>query len=166
MRAGQQPALTFILVAAGVIGFALGTGLGNAGRPTSAAAAAPTASPTATVPPSPSPFPSPSPDPTASPSPSAGPTGTPEILFSIEGTKHEVTDNFEAKPGWQIQWEIDGDALAIAVSGDPNLGVVVDQKGPASGVTGIAQGGTFTLDIVASGPWKITVIEGDYPAAS
>ena len=93
-------------------------------------------------------------------------SGTPEIIFSIEGTKHEVTDAFEAKPGWQIQWQIDGDALAIAVSGDPNLGVVVDQKGPASGVTGITQGGTFALDIVATGPWKITVIEGEDPAAS
>jgi hypothetical protein len=95
-----------------------------------------------------------------------GPTGTAEIIFTIEGKKHEVTDSFEAKPGWQIEWQIDGDALAVAVSGDPNLGVVINQKGPASGVTGIAQGGTFALNIVATGSWKVTVIDGEDPAPS
>ena len=77
-----------------------------------------------------------------------------------------MTDTFEAKPGWQIQWQIDGEAIAIAVSGDPNLGVVIDQEGPASGVTGIAQGGEFSLNIVANGPWKVTVIDGEEPASS
>ena len=159
------PRLAVIFAVAGLIGFGLGTWLGSVTKPTPAAAAvaspsvpAPTQSLTAT--------PSPSPEPTATPEPTTAPSGTPEIIFSIEGTKHEVTDAFEAKSGWQIQWQIDGDAIAIAVSGDPNLGVVIDQKGPASGVTGIAQGGEFALNIVATGPWKVTVIEGEEPAAS
>ena len=93
-------------------------------------------------------------------------SGSPETILSIEGTKHEVTDSFEAKPGWQIQWEIDGDTIAIAVSGDPNLGVVINQKGPSSGVAGIAEGGRFALNIVATGPWKITVVDGEGPTAT
>jgi hypothetical protein len=74
-----------------------------------------------------------------------------------------VSPPFEVVPGWQIQWQIDGASLAIAVSGDQNLGVVVDEAGPASGVTSLAPAGTFRLDIVANGPWSITVIQGDEP---
>ena len=166
-RAGQQPALTVILVIAGVVGFAVGTGLGNASKPSSAAAAGATASiapatPSATT----SPSPTSSPERTAAAQSSQSPLGTPEVIFSIEGTKHEVTDSFEAKPGWQIQWQIDGDAIAVAVSGDPNLGVVIDEKGPSSGVAGIAEGGKFALNIVATGHWKITVIDGQEPTGS
>ena len=166
-RAGQQPALAVILVTAGVVGFGIGTWLGNATKPVTAAAVVATPSITAATA---------SPVATASPTPSAQPTETPveasdsvtrqEVIFSVEGTSHDVTDSFEAKAGWQIQWQIDGDAIAIAVTGDPNLGVVIDQKGPASGVTGIAQGGEFALNIVGAGPWKVTVIEGEEPAAS
>ena len=53
----------------------------------------------------------------------------------------------------------------VAVSGKPNLGVVINQKGPASGVTGIAEGGKFALNIDATGPWKITVVDGVGPAS-
>ena len=165
-RAGRQPALAVILAIAGFVGFGIGTWLGNATKPVTAAAAV--ATPSTAV--------SPSPVVTASPTPSRQPTETPtptttsaapqEIIFSLDGTEHDVTDTFEAKPGWQIQWQIDGDAIAIAVSGDPNLGVVIDQEGPASGVTGIAQGGEFSLNIVANGPWKVTVIDGEEPASS
>jgi hypothetical protein len=106
-----------------------------------------------------------SPKPTETRPPSAGPTATPEVIFSIKGAKHEVTDSFEAKPGWQIQWQIEGDAIAVAVSGKPNLGVVINQKGPASGVTGIAEGGKSALNVVATGAWEITVVDGEGPAS-
>jgi hypothetical protein len=166
-RAGQQPALAVILVIAGAVGFVIGTGLGNASKPTPVAAAI--ASPSlvpATPSPSTAPSPTPSPEPITIPEPTTGPLGTPEIIFSIEGTKHQVTDTFEAKRGWQIRWQIDGDAIAVAVSGDPTWGSSSIRRGPASGVTGIAEGGTFALNIVATGPWKITVIEGEEPAPS
>ena len=166
-RAGRQPALALILVVAGAVGFGIGTWLGNATKPPTAAAAvaipsaaAVTPSPVATVSPTPSPQPTDTPEPTST---LAAPL---DVIFSIDGTSHDVTDSFEVKPGWQIQWQIDGDAIAIAVSGDPNLGLVIDQKGPASGVTGIAEGGDFSLNIAADGPWKVTVIDGEEPAAS
>jgi hypothetical protein len=75
-----------------------------------------------------------------------------------------VSEPFEVVPGWQIQWQTEGTSLAIAVTGDQNLGVVVDEPGPASGVTSLAPAGTFQLNIVASGPWSITVIQGEGPA--
>jgi hypothetical protein len=149
--------IAIVIAVAGIVGFGLGTWLGNATStsPAAAAVAIPTISSEA---------PSPSTTPTAAPS--EVPIATPEIIFSIKGTKHEVTDSFEAKPGWQIQWQIEGNAIAVAVSGDPNLGVVINQKGPSSGVAGIAEGGRFALNIVATGPWKVTVIEGEEPAAT
>lgn len=62
--------------------------------------------------------------------------------------------------GWQIQWKTDGDRIAIAVTGDQDLGTVVDVPGPASGVTSPPVSGTFRLEITADGPWSITVIQG------
>ena len=158
------PRLGLVLGLAAVIGFGLGTWLGSTTKPTSAAAVSTPSATPATPSPAAAGSPFVSPKPTETPSANAAPT--PEIILSIEGKKHEVTDQFEAKPGWQIQWQIEGDALAVSVSGKPNLGVVINQKGPASGVTGIAEGGEFALNIVATGPWKITVIEGQEPVAS
>jgi hypothetical protein len=159
--------MAILLAVAGVIGFGLGTWLGTATR-TSPVAAKVATPPISSEAPSPSTTTSPAPtaDPTESAAPSQAPSATPEVIFSIKGTKHEVTDSFEAKPGWQIQWQIEGNAIAVAVSGDPNLGVVINQKGPSSGVAGIAEGGRFALNIVATGPWKVTVIEGEEPAAT
>ena len=84
--------------------------------------------------------------------------------MQFSGTEHDVSAPFDAVPDWQIQWQTDGTSLAIAVTGDQNLGVVVNEPGPASGVTSLAPEGTFRLNIVASGPWSITVIQGEESA--
>jgi hypothetical protein len=88
------------------------------------------------------------------------------VILTLQGDSHEISDSFEVKPGWQIQWQIDGSSIAVAITGEENLGVPIDQAGPASGVTGIAQGGVFRLEIVANGPWTITVVDGEDPAPS
>ena len=152
-----------VLAIAGVIGFALGTWLGNVTRPTSVEAAV-KASPSVVV----TPFPSaaPSATPTEAPAPSQTAPRPQGVILSLQGDAYDVSDSFEVKPGWQIQWQIDGSSIAIAVTGDTNLGVLVQESGPASGVTGIAQGGVFRLDIAASGPWSVTVIDGEDPAPS
>ncbi|MEZ0240386.1 MAG: hypothetical protein ACAH65_06270 [Chloroflexota bacterium] len=98
---------------------------------------------------------------TTSPSQPAATAAPPqEIILTLRGTEHDVSDPFEVISGWQIQWQTDGASLAIAVTGDQNLGVIVDEPGPASGVTSLAPAGTFRLDIAASGPWSITVVQG------
>jgi hypothetical protein len=105
--------------------------------------------------------------PTATPAPTDAPPPQPQqVILTLEGDSHDVSDSFEVKPGWQIQWQIDGTSIAVAVTGEQNLGVVIDQEGPASGVTGIAQGGVFRLEIAANGPWSITVVDGEEPAPS
>ena len=164
-RAGQQPALAVILAIAGIVGFGIGTWLGNVTKPATASAVAP--APTALVAPSPSATASPTATPIESPAPTDAPPPQPqEVILTMQGDSHDVSDSFEVKPGWQIQWQIDGSSIAIAITGDQNLGVPIDQTGPASGVTGIAQGGTFRLEIAANGPWSITVIDGEDPAPS
>jgi hypothetical protein len=98
-----------------------------------------------------------------SPAPPAGPR---EIILEFSGTDHDVSPPFEVVPGWQIQWQTDGSSLAIAVTGDQNLGIVVDEPGPASGVTSLAPAGNFRLDVAARGPWSITIIQGEETTAS
>ena len=165
-RIGQGPVLAVILGAAAVVGFGIGTLIGNqdprstSGDPVaSAALASPTPTPAAT--PMSIVSPSPSSLATASPSQPAATAAPPqEIILTLSGTEHDVSDPFEVISGWQIQWQTDGASLAIAVTGDQNLGVIVDEPGPASGVTSLAPAGTFRLDIAASGPWSITVVQG------
>ena len=154
-----RPRVTAVLVVAGVIGFGIGTWLGNVTKPESAAAVVPT--PSILVTPSPSPSASPTVAPTLSPAATQAPPPQPqEVVLTLQGDSHEVSDSFEVKAGWQIQWQIDGSSIAIAVTGEPNVAVLIDEPGPASGVTGIAQGGVFRLEIAANGPWSITVIDG------
>lgn len=158
------PRVTVVLVVAGVIGFAFGTWLGNVTKPSGATAVQPTPSIVVATP-SAAPSPSATVTPTATPGPTdATPPQPQQVILTIEGDSHDVSDSFEVKPGWQILWQIDGTSIAVAVTGEQNLGVLIDEEGPASGVTGIAQGGVFRLEIAANGPWSIRVIDGEEPA--
>ena len=162
-RIGQGPVLAVILGVTAVVGFGIGTWIGNQPprsapiNPAALASSSPSLGPSPTV----SPTPSPSPASTASPSRPAATAAPPqEVILTLSGTDHDVSDPFEVVSGWQIQWQTDGASLAIAVTGDQNLGVIVDEPGPASGVTSLAPAGTFRLDIAASGPWSITIVQG------
>jgi hypothetical protein len=168
-RVGHGPALALILGIAGIIGFGIGTWLGHATKPASAAAIQPAPSVVVTPAPSATAIPTIAPTATTSETPvatEAPPPQPQEVILTLQGDSHEISDSFAVKPGWQIRWQIDGSSIAIAITGDQNLGVPIDQEGPASGVTGIAQGGTFRLEIAANGPWSITVIDGEDPAPS
>ena len=166
-RIGQGPVLAAILGATAVVGFGIGI-LDRGSQPPVSASVAPAALAT----PSPSPTPSSTISPSASPSTPpassiAGRSARPaEIILEFSGTVYDVSPPFEVVAGWQIQWQTDGSSLAIAVSGDQNLGIVVDEPGPASGVTSLAPAGNFRLDIAARGPWSVTIIQGEEPTAS
>jgi hypothetical protein len=157
-RIGQGPVLAVILGATAVVGFGLGIWVG----PATLATPSPSPAATSTIPPSASPS---TPPASASASPAA-PAGPREIILEFSGTAHDVSPPFEVVPGWQIQWQTDGSSLAIAVTGDQNLGIVVDEPGPASGVTSLAPAGNFRLDVAARGPWSITIIQGEEATAS
>jgi hypothetical protein len=162
IRSVRVPA---VLVGAAILGIGIGTWLGRVGSaapaPSSAfASPGPSAvidTPTAT----PSLAPPTSTTPAASPSPSP-----PGLILRQEGTSDATTATFAVEPGWQITWRTDGESFAYAVTGDQNLGTIVDKKGPASGVTSLSLGGSFRIEIKAVGPWSIVVVNGEEPNPS
>ena len=150
-----RPIVAIALAVAAVVGFALGAWIGTATKPAggSTAAASPP-SPVATL----------RPTPPMSPTPSLAPTDPPAVLgapvLELEGTGNQRSPTFDVLVGWQIQWQTDGDHIAIAVTGDQDLGDQVDYPGPAKGVVSPSAGGTFRLEITADGAWSVTVIQG------
>jgi hypothetical protein len=135
--------LAGVLAAAAAAGWGIGTWLGSQGA---------------------------GPEPAAGPStqPSQGAPATParpgtpqQLVLTVSGSGDDISAPFEVVGRWQIQWRTDGESLAIAVTGDPILGLVVDEPGPASGATSFVQGGTFRLEVTAEGPWTITVLQSE-----
>jgi hypothetical protein len=143
--------LPVVLVGAAILGIGIGTWLGRVGSaapaPSAAIASASAATPT--------------------PTPSATPTPTPPgQILQQQGTSGATTDPFIVKPGWQIIWRTEGESFAFAVTGEQNLGTIVDKKGPASGVTSLAPAGSYRIEIKAVGPWSIVVVDGEEPSPS
>lgn len=163
-RVGYPAALVAVFAAA-VLGWGIGTWLGSAGSPVTPAGPVALASPSPTATPTPTPTPTATPMPTAAPSvapPTAGPPTDPPpptTILEIEGTGDEVSEPFEVVEGWQIVWQTDGTAFAFAIRGDQDVGQVVRQSGPSSGVTSIVPVGSFYLEITATGPWSIKVVQ-------
>ena len=154
-RIGQRSVLVALLVPAAIVGLVIGTLLGSSSGP-------PSPSPSASAPPSvASPTASPSsPSPTATISSSAGPAVSGPPVLQLKGTGNKRSAQFDVLVGWQVQWSTEADHIVVVASGDKDLGMVVDEDGPASGVTSPPQGGTFRLQVTADGPWSITVIQG------
>ena len=156
-RIGRGPVLVVFLAPAVVLGFALGTWLGQHGPGAQAGVAEPTASVAvrsvaidSAAPPTLDPSP-------LSTSSAKTPEPTQQVILAINGSKDMTSEPFTVKEGWQIQWQTDGSAFSFGLSGDQDIGTVIDEPGPASGVTSVPVGGTFKLEVKAKGPWKITV---------
>jgi hypothetical protein len=152
-----------VLVGAAILGFGIGTWLGRVGSaapaPSSAfASPVPSAAATLTVTPTLAPQTSTIPEASVSPAPG--------LILQEQGTADATTAPFEVEPGWQITWRTDGESFAFAVTGVQNLGTIVAKEGPASGVTSLAPGGSFRIEVKAVGPWSIVVVNGEEPSPS
>jgi hypothetical protein len=101
-----------------------------------------------------------SPSPTSTISSSAGPAVSAEPVLQLRGTGKKRSAQFDVLVGWQIQWETQADHIVVEATGAKPLGKVIDEDGPASGVTSPPVGGTYRLQVTADGPWSITVIQG------
>ncbi len=77
----------------------------------------------------------------------------------LSGGDNQTTSPFEIGDGWRIDWSHTGETFAIAVSGDRDLGTVVDRFAPGSGSTDPMEGGVFHLRITAEGPWSIRIVQ-------
>jgi hypothetical protein len=84
-------------------------------------------------------------------------------LVDLSGTSDAVSESFVARSGWQIVWETEGDRLEISIrgAGAVDIGTVVTQDGPGSGITTPVPSGDFVIEVTAEGPWAIQVIQGD-----
>jgi hypothetical protein len=171
MRVGYPAALVTIFVAA-VLGWGLGWWLGAPPATPPPLAAVSTATPAATLPGTPTSEPpglptftiAPRPVTTASPALGTDPPGTdsppPTTVLEIEGAGDLVSESFDVVNGWQILWQTDGESFAYAIRGDQDVGTVVKQTGPSSGVTSIVPFGRFHLEVTAKGSWSIKVVQG------
>jgi hypothetical protein len=80
-------------------------------------------------------------------------------VLELSGDTDESSQPFVVKPGWQIRWRTQGPSFALRVTGDADMGTIVDKHASAAGVTSLPTGGTFQVEITAMGRWSIEVID-------
>jgi len=159
IRSATVPA---VLLGAALLGIGIGTWLGGVGSdaPPSSAPIAPSASASGRVAVIPT-LESTQTTPTSASPTAATTSAPPDLILDQNGSSDATTEVFTVDPGWQITWRTDGESFAFKVSGDQNLGTIVEKKGPASGVTSLAPAGSFRIEVEAVGPWSIVVVNGN-----
>lgn len=85
--------------------------------------------------------------------------GDRRVVAEFTGDTDRVTGDFSVTDGWQIHWQNDGEHFEFAIGGDFNFGTVITQDAPGSGVTSPTPTGTFHLEIRATGPWTVQIIQ-------
>jgi hypothetical protein len=78
----------------------------------------------------------------------------------IVGEGNAVTDTFEVRPGWHIDWSSEGPRFSFAITGDRDFGTIIDEEGEIAGITNPVGSGRYALEITAEGPWEITIFPG------
>lgn len=79
----------------------------------------------------------------------------------FSGDTDQTTKEFTVRGQWQVHWENKGDKFKFAIRGERDLGTVVEQREPGSGVTNVVAAGTFYLEVNADGPWTVTITQGE-----
>ena len=102
-------------------------------------------------------------------------TKTPTIEMTFSGTGEKETEPFTVKDGWKIQWETESPSFKLSAHGTaqrPYIGstnerekilqwfesvqpIVLANTNDAKGTAFHPFGGTFSLKIIADGPWRI-----------
>lgn len=95
----------------------------------------------------------------AGPGRPGGPPGS--VVVEMSGDGNWRSDTFHARRGWEIQWENTGQHFSYTIRGDVDFGQVINQNGPGNGITSPVPTGNFFIQVAATGPWSITVIQGE-----
>lgn len=82
-------------------------------------------------------------------------------VAEFSGDGNATTASFSVREPWQIHWETDGESFSYAIRGDRDLGTVIEQESPGSGVTSPVGSGTFHLEITAEGPWQVLIYQNE-----
>lgn len=86
------------------------------------------------------------------------PRGSTVATFSGDGDA--TTASFRVREAWRIEWDSKGSSFAMTISGDENMGTVVQVTEPENGVTAPPSKGTFHLELKAQGSWTIRILQG------
>lgn len=89
------------------------------------------------------------------------PAGAEEVIKEFGGNGTFSTKPFTVPDNWEVQWECKGQYLQILVNSEDSvpLGFAAEQIGPGSGSSVQPKGGTYTLDMNASGEWKVKILK-------
>ena len=90
--------------------------------------------------------------------PLVSPRGSTVATFS--GDSDQVTSDFRVREGWRIEWKTTGTGFTMAINGDQNMGTVVSVSSPDNGLTAAPSKGTFHVEVRASGPWEVKILQG------
>jgi hypothetical protein len=82
-------------------------------------------------------------------------------IAQFNGDGDQTTGTFTVRGQWQVHWENQGETFAFAITGDEDLGTIIDQSEPGSGVTNVVAPGTFRLEVTANGPWNLRITQGE-----
>jgi hypothetical protein len=81
-------------------------------------------------------------------------------VVELSGSGDQTSNSFRVRAGWEIHWETTGEHLAVAISGGKDVGTVISQDQPGSGVAVRGDAGNYQLEVRADGPWTIRVTQG------
>lgn len=82
-------------------------------------------------------------------------------ITEFSGDANQTTESFSVRGQWQVHWQNSGDEFTFAIDGDQDLGTIIEQEEPGSGVTNVVAAGTFHLEVTANGPWTIRITQGE-----
>ena len=81
-----------------------------------------------------------------------------DVVAEFNGDGDQETKSFTVNDGWEIRWETTGESLQVAITGDTDIGTVVDQPAAGGGATYPVGSGKVHLEIKARGPWTIKIV--------
>lgn len=90
------------------------------------------------------------------------------LVQEFRGSGASNTRPFTVEPGWEIQWDANGDIFQLFLNdmdGNP-IGVPANQMGPGQGASYQAQGGTYYLQVNALGEWIVQIVQLERDAGS
>ena len=89
------------------------------------------------------------------------PAGAEEVIKEFSGTETMTTEPFTVPDNWEIQWETKGQYLQILINTADSvpLDFATQQMGPGSGTSKQEKGGSYILDMNASGEWKVKILK-------
>jgi hypothetical protein len=82
------------------------------------------------------------------------------VVASYSGDADFTTDTFQVREGWSIHWATEGPHFEFAMTGDSDIGTLINEDEATNGITSPVPFGTYRLEISADGPWTVEIRQG------